>query len=236
MPSVDNRVVRMEFDNAEFERRLQTTLGSLKNLNTALQMEGAKKGLSDISTVAGKAGYGISQGLSGAQKSITDLNSAAGKFSVDGISRGIEGVSKGFVAMSAIAITALANITTAAIHAGTGIVKSLALDNVIAGFQEYETNMNSIQTILANTKSQGSTLKDVNSALDELNTYSDKTIYNFSQMAKNIGTFTAAGVDLKTSTSAIKGIANLAAVSGSNAQIKHLQQCISCHKPLPLVQ
>src|SRR3954447_16462804 len=151
MPSVDNPVVRMEFDNAEFERRLQTPLGSLKNLNTALQMEGAKKGLSEISTVAGKAGYGVSQGLTGAQKSITDLNTATKNFSVDGISRGIEGVSKSFIAMSTVAITALANITGAAIHAGTGIAKSLALDNVIAGFQEYETNMNSIQTILANT-------------------------------------------------------------------------------------
>ena len=36
-------------------------------------------------------------------------------------------------------------------------------------------------------------------------------------MAKNIGTFTAAGVDLKTATGAIKGIANLAALSGSTA-------------------
>ena len=43
-------------------------------------------------------------------------------------------------------------------------------------------------------------------------------MYNFSEMAKNIGTFTAAGVDLKTSTSSIKGIANLAALSGSSSQ------------------
>lgn len=44
------------------------------------------------------------------------------------------------------------------------------------------------------------------------------TIYNFTQMTKNIGTFTAAGVDLKTSASSIKGIANLAAVSGSTVE------------------
>ena len=71
---------------------------------------------------------------------------------------------------------------------------------------------------MANTQAAGENLKTVNAALKELNDYSDKTIYNFSQMAKNIGTFTAAGVDLQTATGAIKGIANLAALSGSNAE------------------
>ena len=78
--------------------------------------------------------------------------------------------------------------------------------------------MNAVQTILANTQKEGTTVKDVNKALDELNTYADKTIYNFTEMTRNIGTFTAAGVKLDASVSAIKGIANLAAVSGSTSQ------------------
>ncbi|MCF0118258.1 MAG: tape measure protein, partial [Limosilactobacillus mucosae] len=61
-------------------------------------------------------------------------------------------------------------------------------------------------------------LEEVNAALDTLNLYADKTIYNFTQMTKNIGTFTAAGVDLQTSVNAIQGIANLAAVSGSTSE------------------
>ena len=98
------------------------------------------------------------------------------------------------------------------------IVKAFTIDPIKTGFQEYETQMGAIQTILANTESKGSTLKDVNAALDELNTYADKTIYNFTEMTRNIGTFTAAGVDLDKSVSSIKGIANLAAVSGSTSQ------------------
>lgn len=98
------------------------------------------------------------------------------------------------------------------------IVKSLTIDPIKTGFSEYETQINAVQTILANTESKGKTLEDVNSALDELNTYADKTIYNFTEMTRNIGTFTAAGVDLDTSVQAIKGIANLAAVSGSTSQ------------------
>jgi hypothetical protein len=183
----------MEFDNAQFERGVSTTISTLGKLTEALKFKGATTGLSDI-------------------------HAAAGKVNFQSISDGIEGVSKKFIALSTIAITALSNITTAAISAGLNFAKSFALGPLMSGFKEFETNVNSIQTILANTKSQGTNLDQVNAALDQLNQYSDKTIYNFSQMAKNIGTFTAAGVDLNTSVSAIKGIANLAAISGSNAE------------------
>ena len=115
-------------------------------------------------------------------------------------------------------MTAIANITNSAINAGKNIASALTIDPIKTGFQEYETQMNAVQTILANTKSKGSTLNDVNKALGELNTYADKTIYNFTEMTRNIGTFTAAGVDLDKSVTSIKGIANLAAVSGSSSQ------------------
>lgn len=191
--SVDNRVVRMEFDNAAFERKLQQTLSSLSQLEKSLKLTGAHKGLTEVATAAKNV-------------NLNPLNQAAST------------VSAGFLAMSTIAVTALATITHAALTAGASLVKSLSLTPVLDGFQEYETNIGSIQTILANTKADGTNLRDVNDALDQLNTYSDKTIYNFGQMAKNIGTFTAAGVDLQTSVDSIKGISNLAAISGSSAE------------------
>src|SRR5690606_38572812 len=101
------------------------------------------------------------------------------------------------------------------INAGMAITKSLTFDQVTAGFQEYELKMGSIRTILANTEHAGSSLDDVKNALEELNTYADQTIYNFGQMTANIGRFTAAGVGLEDATVAIKGLSNLAAVSGS---------------------
>lgn len=193
MPSsVDNRIVQMTFDNAAFERKLSDTIASIDKLEKSLQFEKSQKSLQNFADTTNKLNFGD-------------------------ISAHIDGVSKKFLALSTIAVTALSQITSAALKSGEHIVKSLSLDQIISGFQEYEMNIGSIQTILANTASKGSNLKDVNAALDELNTYSDKTIYNFSQMTKNIGTFTAAGVDLKTSTQSIKGIANLAAISGSSA-------------------
>lgn len=153
--------------------------------------------------------------VSTTKKSLDELDKS---LQLKDASKGIETVRTKFSALQVMAVTALANITNSAVNAGKRIVASLTIDPIKTGLAEYETQLNSVQTILANTKSKGSTLDDVNSALDELNTYADKTIYNFTEMTRNIGTFTAAGVDLDTSVSAIKGIANLAAVSGSTSQ------------------
>lgn len=193
MSSVDDRVVNMQFNNKQFETGVKTTLDSLDLLNKSLKMEGATKGLGD-------------------------LDAAAKKVSLAHIAAGVDSIASKFQAMSIIAITALSNITTQALHAGSQLVKSLTIDPIRAGLEEYETNLNSIQTILSNTQWQHTGLDDVNDALQQLNHYSDMTIYSFSEMARNIGTFTAAGVKLQTSVDAIKGIANLAAISGSNSQ------------------
>lgn len=193
MSSIDERVVQMVFDNRQFEQGISTTLSSLNKLTNSLKLEGATKGLSDIS-------------------------SAAKNVSLGTIASGVDNIASKFRAMSVVGITALATVTQKAVSAGAQLANSFTFGPIIAGFHEYETNLNAIQTVLANTGLEGKKgLDQVNAALNELNTYSDKTIYNFSEMAKNVGTFTAAGVNLDTSVAAIKGIANLAAVSGSNA-------------------
>lgn len=109
-------------------------------------------------------------------------------------------------------------LTDQLMSTGKMIATTFTIDPIKTGFEEYTTQIDAVQTILANTQSKGTTLDDVNNALDELNHYADKTIYNFTEMTRNIGTFTAAGVDLNTSVTAIQGIANLAAISGSTSQ------------------
>ena len=196
MSSIDKRIVQMQFDNQGFERGVKTTQKSLESLNDSLKMKNATGGLSNV------------------QEGINKLASMG----IGALGTGVDTVTTKFSAMGIIAATALMNITNSAINAGKNITKSLTIDPIMDGFSEYETKMNSIQTILTNTASKGTTLDDVKKALAELNEYSDQTIYNFADMTKNIGTFTAAGVDLDTSVLAIKGIANLAAGSGSTAQ------------------
>ena len=192
MSSIDKRIVQMEFNNQGFESGVKTTLNSLKNLNEKLKMNEGSKGLDNISK-------------------------AASKVNLNGLGQGIETVKAKFSSLGVVGATVLSNITTSAMNAGKNMVSALTIDPIKDGFNEYETKMNSIQTILTNTAHQGTTLEDVTKTLNELNNYADKTIYNFAEMTKNIGTFTAAGVDLDTSTAAIKGIANLAAASGSTS-------------------
>ena len=134
-----------------------------------------------------------------------------------GMGNAIDNIASKFTNLGIIGITALQNITNKAVDAGLRIGRALTITPVMDGFREYETKMGSIQTILANTSHKGTTLNDVTGVLDDLNHYADKTIYNFAEMTRNIGTFTAAGIDLKPAADSIKGIANLAAVSGSNS-------------------
>ena len=150
-------------------------------------------------------------------KSVNALQAAINAVSFNTLSAGIDAVKSKFSAMNVVAITAISEITKKALHAGESITDALTVAPIKSGFEEYETQLNAVQTILANTKSKGETIDTVNKALNELNTYADETIYNFTEMTRNIGTFTAAGVGLKDSVSAIKGIANLAAMVGSTS-------------------
>lgn len=191
--TIDQRVVEMRFDNANFEKNVSTSMSTLDKLKKSLKFEDSTKGFENISKAAGRVDMG-------------------------GLSNGVESVRLKFSALEVMAVTALQNITNSALNAGKKIAYALTIEPITSGLQEYETQINATQTILANTQKEGANINDVNRALNELNKYADLTIYNFTEMTRNIGTFTAAGVDLNTSVNAIKGIANLAAVSGSTSQ------------------
>lgn len=192
---VDDRVVEMRFDNSQFESAVKQSMGTLDNLNNS-----------------------IKKNTSGNVDNFKALNKAINSVDTSGLSKGVETVTAKFSALNVAGMTVISNLTTAVMNFATQAVKKLTVQPLIDGLHEYETQINAIQTIMSNTKSKGTTLDQVNGALDELNHYADLTIYNFSEMTKNIGTFTAAGVDLQTSVDSIKGIANLAAVSGSTSQ------------------
>src|SRR5690606_13047205 len=193
MSSIDDRIVNMEFNNGKFMSGVKDTIGALDGLKKSLQLKDASKGMDDI-------------------------ESRAKRFSLQGMAEGIESISSKFSAMGVVAFSVLNNVVNKAVDAGARILKSLSLDPVMDGFREYELNMNSIQTILANTNKYGTTLEQVNNSLDELNHYAGKTIYNFADMTRKIGLFTNAGLELEESTSMIKGFSNAAAASGTNAQ------------------
>jgi len=190
--TIDNRAINLGFDNKQFETGVKQSTDSLDKL---------KKGL-DLTEQA---------------RSLQNLAAAGRAFNIGPIAEGVQNISSKFSALGVIGITVLQNLTNAVMDLGKKMWTSITAP-AKKGFSEYETQMNAIQTIMANTASKGTTLQQVNDILEEMNVYADKTIYSFPEMAKNMGTFTAAGIELNVAAGAIKGIANLAAVSGSNSQ------------------
>lgn len=192
--NIDERIVEMSFKAASFISQVKSTIDALSSL---------KNGLNN---------------LKGSADGINSLDESAKRFSLSGMANGISDVTHRFNLLHIAGLTVFTSLVRQGLFAGESLLKSFTIDPIKAGLDVYETKINAIQTILANTSAEGTKLKDVTAALNTLNVYANKTVYNFGQMAKNIGTFTAAGVDLKTSVSSIKGIANLAALSGSSAE------------------
>ena len=191
MATIDERVVSLKMNNKQFLSAIKESASSMDRLKESLKMEGAANGLKRMGEIAKNTTLG-------------DLARSA----VDAASN--------MSVMQGIGITALGGIGAAALSAGKSMLQSF-IQPAIDGFKEYETQINAVQTILANTSQNGTTLDQVNAALDELNKYADKTIYNFTEMTNSIGTFTVAGIGLEDATNAVKGFSNMAALSGANA-------------------
>ena len=195
---VDNRIVEMQFDNRHFEKNVSTTMSTLDKLKQKLNFSGTAKGLENV-------------------------NAAAKNVNMSGLGSAVETVSAKFSAMQVVGVTALANITNSAINAGKRIVSALTIDPVKTGLSEYETKINAIQVIKANTRAiyegdEARQMQDIEDALADLNTYADRTIYNFAQMTDNVGKFVAQGLGVKEAAKAVQGMANLAGASGASAQ------------------
>lgn len=198
---IDKRIVEMVFDNVGFEKNANTTLETLNKLKEALQFDKAISGLDKLSNSAKNAG-------------------------MDALANGVYAVQDKFSALDIVATRVIQNITDKVQNLVTSTLKKVTLEPLQSGLEEYTTQIDAIQTILANTsdalkekglETEHSRIEKINGVLDDLNHYADMTIYNFTEMTKNIGTFTAAGVELDTAATSIKGIANLAAMSGASS-------------------
>lgn len=187
---IDEKVVSMQFDNKEFEKNVAESLKSIQELKKSLDFDSSTKNL---------------EGLAQASK----------KFSFAGISGAIEEVKQGFSAMEIAGVTAFANLVNSAVNAGKRMVSALTIDPVTQGFSVYESKMNTVMTIMNNS---GKSLEETMEILNELNEYSDKTIYSLNDMTNALGKFTAQGVDARKAVDIIKGAANEAATMGAGSE------------------
>lgn len=188
--TIDERVVEMRFDNKQFESNVQTSLSTIEKLKKSLDMDGATKGLESI-------------------------DSAAKKVDMSGLGSAVETVKTRFSALEIMAVTALANITNSVVNTGKQMLRSLTIEPIADGFNEYELTLNAIQTTMAGT---GKTAKEVETQLKKLDEYADKTVYSSADMFNNLPKFTNAGVEIEQATTAMVGIANATALAGGDAR------------------
>lgn len=188
--TIDERVVEMRFDNKQFESNVQTSLSTIEKLKKSLDMDGATKGLESI-------------------------DSTAKKVNMSGLGSAVETVKTRFSALEIIAVTALANIINSVVNTGKQMLRSLTIEPIADGFNEYELTLNAIQTTMAGT---GKTAKEVETQLKKLDEYADKTVYSSADMFNNLPKFTNAGVEIEQATTAMVGIANATALAGGDAR------------------
>lgn len=188
--TIDERVVEMRFDNKQFESNVQTSLSTIEKLKKSLDMDGATKGLESI-------------------------DSTAKKVDMSGLGSAVETVKTRFSALEVMAVTALANITNSVVNTGKQMLRSLTIEPIADGFNEYELTLNAIQTTMAGT---GKTAKEVETQLKKLDEYADKTVYSSADMFNNLPKFTNAGVEIEQATTAMVGIANATALAGGDAR------------------
>ena len=186
---VDERVVEMRFDNAQFEKNVHQTMQSLEKLNDSLRLDGAEKGFEKISDASAKVDFDEMQGA---------LDDLSGKFS----------------AVEVMGVAALSHITRQAVDTGEKLVKSLSLDQVTSGWNKYAQKTASVQTIMNAT---GKSIAKVNGYLSKLMWFSDETSYSFTDMTQSLGQLTASGGDIEKVIPMIMGMANATAYAGKGA-------------------
>lgn len=183
MSSIDNRIVYMQFNNNEFERNAKQSIDTLDKLKMALNFKGVTNAFNDV--FGSKAGNTIAEMVKTSERGVNKLEE--------------------------MWIGSLRRIGEQITNTGERFIKSLSVDQISSGFEKYETEVGSVQTIMNAT---GKSIEEVQEQLDKLMWFTDETSYSFSDMTSNIGKFTSAGVDLDKATEAMMGISNWAALAG----------------------
>ena len=218
--SIENKVVSLELDDSKFTSRVDGVLRNVDRLKSGMNFKQSTDGLDNVGKAAQDASKhmgGIADGVKNVNTSIVN-NSTTAAAATANVGAAAKISSTNFSMLAGAASVAMGNIASKALMAGGSVLSSFTFGPIMDGFREYENQLNAVQTIQANTFSKGETTATINAALDELNAYADRTIYSFTEMTRNIGMFTSAGVGLKDSVAAIKGLSNVAAMSGSTSE------------------
>lgn len=190
MSTIDNRVVRMEFENANFERNAKESMKTLEKLDKSLEFKNGKK-------------------------SFKDVEEAAAACDFKPLMEAVDTVKVQFTALGSVANRVMQRITDSVLDTGKKMLKSLTIDPIMSGYSKYEEKTASVQTLLNST---GLSLDEVNGYLSKLMWFSDETSYSFTQMTSALATMTSAGGDVAKIVPMLQGVANATAFAGKGAR------------------
>lgn len=185
--SIDERVVEMRFDNAQFEAETKKTLGTLERLKLALKFTNSGKEIDKIG------------------KSFQDIR-------LDGIASGVEMLTKRFSTFGIVGMQIIQNITNALSTKLVGAMKK-AEDAIVSGGIRRAMNIENahfqLQALLKDEEKVQAVMADAMESVDG-------TAYAYDEAAKAAAMFSASGIKAGDDMlGALKGITGVAAMTNS---------------------
>lgn len=195
--TTEQRVVQMQFDNAQFEAGVQQTLLSLNKLNDSIEK--------NTKTNAGISFRGLENALGSADSKLSS------------ISRSAANLKNAFSVAGVASQRVVNNITDSLYRMGVNCAKTLTgINSMTDGFDKFGQKTKAVSTLMTTT---GASFKDVQKAVDDLAWFSDQTSYNFTDMIDSMAKLTASGdKNLSHLTTTVKGFALAGARAGVGAR------------------
>ena len=184
---VDERVVEMRFDNAQFEKNVSTSMSTLEKLKKSLNFDGASK-------------------------SFENIDRAANNVSFDKISSGVEDLKNRFSTMGIVGMRVIENMTDSMISfAKKGV--NFVTNSIVQGGKKRAMNLENahfqLQGLLKDEEAVQAVMKDVNDSVDG-------TAYSLDAAAKVASQYAATGMRAGDKMySALRAVAGVAAMTNS---------------------
>ena len=189
--SIDERTVKMSFDDSSFQSGAESSISTLDKLKEALKFDDIGDGVFD------KLKSAFTGLESTAEESSSKLSTIFSSL-WDEIATGFE-----------------RQIGSKIADWATNLVEKVTVAPLSSGWEKYEEEVQSVQRILTNTDY---TIEEVEAEIETLAWYADETSYGLTDMTGALTTFVSAGLELDSSVDMIMSIANWCATSGVNAR------------------
>lgn len=185
--NIDENVVKISFDNRNFESNVKTTMSTLDRFKKALSFKSASKGLDELSTSAKKVDLSV-------------------------ISKGAEETQVKFSALQVVGTTVLANLTTSAMQAASAL-KTVLTSSLIQGGITRAMNIEQARFQLEGLGYEGERLTQIMSDAE----YAVKgTAYGLDVASKAASQLAASDIQAGDSMRyALRGISGVAAMTNS---------------------